>query len=418
MTQNLVTGLKAHWPLWLALLAVMLQPFGRSVELVVLAMSVVGLYDILKNRDGLRQTPAFKVFTLIFCCFWIPTLFSLPDAVNLSKSVVSTTGMLRFYFAGLFVLSRLNNPQYIRWFAAGVAFTVLFWGGDGLLQALTGQDLFGREMIGSRVTGIFGDKLRTGWMLVPLAFCAILYFVSVKKYWLVGLCVIVALGTIITSGDRGAWVGAFWATILLVLMVFQSESRPSKKVSILIVAILAISVTAAIQDPQVKSRIDYTKGALHGDYAAWDKATSYRLTLWQTAIDMIGDNWLNGVGVRGFRYAYPSYAPKDDKFLHGEGEGDQLGAFHAHQIILEVLAEAGLLGLLGYLIAVAIFVWLMRETIRRKGFLALGYLASVAGVLMPLNSHLSFYSSYWAQACWILFAITVATVFYEREEVT
>src|SRR3546814_3526083 len=56
---------------------------------------------------------------------------------------------------------------------------------------------------------------------------------------------------------------------------------------------------------------------------------------------MIAAHPLNGIGVRGFREAYPQFAGKDDHWL----QGDNHGAFHAHQWLLEVLSETGVLGL-------------------------------------------------------------------------
>jgi O-antigen ligase len=51
----------------------------------------------------------------------------------------------------------------------------------------------------------------------------------------------------------------------------------------------------------------------------------------------------NGVGVRGFRHAYPDCAAADDRFLD---RTQDIGALHAHQWMLEVLSETGGLGLI------------------------------------------------------------------------
>ena len=56
------------------------------------------------------------------------------------------------------------------------------------------------------------------------------------------------------------------------------------------------------------------------------------------------------MGVRGFRYAYPNYAPANDHFVvSAEACGVGQGACHAHQLVLEVLTETGVIGLLLWL---------------------------------------------------------------------
>ena len=76
-----------------------------------------------------------------------------------------------------------------------------------------------------------------------------------------------------------------------------------------------------------------------------DVALSGRLDIWHASLRMAAAHPINGVGVRGFRYAYPQYAPANDHFVVGESCGVGEGACHAHQIVLEVLTETGAIGL-------------------------------------------------------------------------
>lgn len=404
-------NLKSYWPVVLALLAILLQPFGRTVELPVLIMAMVGMFDLVKNTDSIRAKIPFKVFSALFLCIWLPSLVSLVGAQNIEKSVSTSLGLLRFYLAGVFILARLAKPEYIKVLIAGTAFVALFWSADNLFQAVVGIDFFGRPPIAGRIPGIFGDAPRSGWMLIPLAFVAALYFWKHVSRPVALLVISVLLMAIVVSGDRGAIVAAVWALAALVVFSILAGKRVTLKVLILGIAGIGLVVLSLSQVPQVVTRYENTVSALDGGYEAWDVATSRRLTLWSTAVKIVEDNPLNGVGVRGFRYAYPEYAPDGDMFVHGD-----TGAYHAHHIVIEVLADTGSIGLIGYILMLGIFVWLIREAIRRKAYLALGYLASVVGVLMPINSHLSMYSSYWAQACWFLFAVTVAAVFYENKD--
>lgn len=403
---------KLRWPLIVVLSAVFLQPFGRLVELPVLIMAIVGLYLLVRRPRSTCSTLSFKVLTAIFVCFWLPAVFSLPDAVNIQKSISSCIGMLRFYFAGIFVINYLSTSENLKLVAVGLASIAVFWASGNMFQAAFGVDFFGRPALSGRIPGIFGDSPRSGWMLMPIAFVTITYFWQrLKKPISIPLISVVMLA-IFVSGDRGAIVAMFWALLALGVFALLRGYRPHPKSLVLGGTMVSLLFLAVYQVPQVKGRFHQTVAVFNeGTFDAWDRATSGRLTLWNTAFEVVEDNIVNGVGVRGFRYAYPEYAPDGDRFVLGD-----TGAYHAHQVVIEVLADTGLLGLLGYVMAIGIFVWLMREALRRKTYLALGYLASVVGVLMPINSHLSMYSSYWAQACWFLFAVAVATVFYETQE--
>jgi O-antigen ligase len=142
---------------------------------------------------------------------------------------------------------------------------------------------------------------------------------------------------------------------------------------------------------------------LHGTDQSIDTALSGRLDIWHASVEMIAAHPVNGVGVRGFRYAYPHYAPADDHFLTAESCGVGEGACHPHQLVLEILTETGVLGLSLWLAAV-VLAWRMWRRVgaaaRTRAFpvtLALGVM------LFPLNTHLAFYSAWWGLLfAWLL----------------
>ncbi|MRT95211.1 O-antigen ligase family protein, partial [Xylella fastidiosa] len=78
----------------------------------------------------------------------------------------------------------------------------------------------------------------------------------------------------------------------------------------------------------------------HG--AGVDQALSGRIQIWQAALCMIQAPPLSGVGVRGFRDAYPACTPTPER-IPAWGAGP---ALHAHPIVLEILSDTGVIGLL------------------------------------------------------------------------
>ena len=113
---------------------------------------------------------------------------------------------------------------------------------------------------------------------------------------------------------------------------------------------------------------------------------------------------LNGVGVRGFRYAYPQYAPENDHFVvSGEACGVGEGACHAHQLVLEVLTETGAIGLLLWLAAVAVAWRAWRRAGAAARTRAFPVTLALGVMLFPLNTHLAFYSAWWGLLfAWLL----------------
>jgi O-antigen ligase len=114
-----------------------------------------------------------------------------------------------------------------------------------------------------------------------------------------------------------------------------------------------------------------------------------------------------GVGVRGFRYAYPQYAQPGDAFVDAQTEE---GAFHAHQIVLEVLSETGGIGLVLWIVGAfcAIRAWRRASASARER--ALAPALALAAMTFPLNTHLAFYSAWWGLLFWWLIALYCAAL--------
>ena len=401
------------WELWLPLLTVIALPFGRSVELFTLIMAIIGIIDLIKNKYGLRQSFGFKAFTIIFLCFWIPALLSLPDAVDLGRSSSSTFGILRFYFAGLFIVNRLSTDKSQLWLGTGIGLLLIFWSLDAWLQLLSGSDLFGFAAHSSyRVSGIFGEDAKLGLMIIPFLGVSI---AALKEKWglkLVITATLIIISSVLISGDRAAWVSLITAALLW--LIFFRPEKLHLSITHLAVGVTGVALMslAVFSTPQFQARLNSSLGGFDGDYQAVNTASSFRLPVWQTALSMFSDNAINGVGVRGFRYAYPDYAQEGDIFVDASLPREkQSGAMHAHQIVLELLTDTGLIGLTGFIIALWILFMKWRPIARSKqSAIATGYLISLMVILFPINTHMSFFSSNWAQVVWFLVALCVSAL--------
>lgn len=410
---NLKKILGDNWLIWLPALTLAAVPFGRSAELFVLIMALIGLNDLIRNRNQIRQNSAIGMFTLFFALFFLPGLLSLVDAVNIERSTSNVLGMLRFYLVGVFIISRIERVDAHLKLGLALAFIMLFWAVDGWIQAVFGADLFGFPAASSsRISGIFDENARLGLMIIPFLGIAIF---AVKKYlglkWAIAIGLLLA-ATILISGDRAAWVSLMvTVAILIVLYGRHLASISWKQLAVALVGFSAIAV-AVFSVPQFNNRLDSALVGLDGSYEAINQASSSRLPLWTAALNMFADNPINGVGVRSFRYAYPDYATADDPFVDfSQPREKQRGQTHAHQIVLEFASDTGVIGVVGYIIALWLIYVKWLPSVRLKSAPAsLGYLVSLAVVFFPINTHQSFFSSHWGQIVWMLVALAISAM--------
>jgi O-antigen ligase len=121
---------------------------------------------------------------------------------------------------------------------------------------------------------------------------------------------------------------------------------------------------------------------------------------WSVASAVLGHVILLA-GARGFRYAFPACDPEPG-VTAAWGAGP---ALHAHQIVLEILAETGGIGLLLWLAGAALawrawrFAPAMARDEARPAMLAL------AATVFPFNTHLAFYSTFWGSVALLLAAL-------------
>jgi O-antigen ligase len=346
---------------------------------------------------------------LMFGFFWIPMVASLPDAVNFQRSLATTLVFLRFPLAAVFALYALNVEEARQRLIMVLGLVLTFNTLDIVVQAAVGYDLFGREWAGSgsRMTGLIHDKLVVGHIMAVLS---PVYFywvreIAKKRAWLWLLAFLYAAAVLLT-GARAAWLMLGVGGGLFAMQMFIIERvRWTWRVAGGFTLLAAITVVGLMQSPAWRGKLETTAGLVSGNYAKANAATSLRLPIWGVAVRMTEDHWINGVGPRGFRYLYEQYAEKDDPILVN---GKNTRATHPHQFVLEIAAETGVIGLLGYLLALG--YWIRRGAIacRTRIVQALPWISAVFIAIMPLNAHMAFYASFWSCITWWLLAVSLA----------
>lgn len=383
-----------------------LLPFGRSSEAGVLLLLVLGGW-LLSYRAPLGRSDATRLLVTLFACWWLPQLFSAVDAVAPAKTWPALLVALRLLPIAIVAAWALGDADWRNRVALVIAAVVAIWTLDALVQGILGVGLRGR--LGSdRVSGIFGDSnLKLGPILAILTPWPLhLALARWGRRAAIAVWMLTAIAVLL-AGTRGGWIA-----FVLISVAFAWRLAPRARdlawiTVLLLVAMVTFGAVAMRTSPLFAERVDRTLRGVDGNSDDYDYALAGRLPIWRNAVAMTRAHPINGVGMRGFRYAYPEYAPPGDPWLDAAGTQ---GANHPHQLVLETAAETGAIGLIGWLImlVVAVRSWLKASTAARRA----AWPAGVALIAMcwPLNTHFAFYSSFWGLLSWWLVAYFAAAI--------
>jgi O-antigen ligase len=401
-------------PFWLV---VALLPFGRSSELGT-ALCLLGVIMLFAREPrALREHPGAQLLLWLLAAYVGAALFSAVDAVAPGKSWSTVAALLRYAPLGLYACFAIRREHKLQALYVAVAWVIALWCADAWLQALTGWSLGGHAEA-ERVSGIFGaDNLKLGPSLAVLSPFAL--WAARRRWGWPGLVLafVLILGPVLLAGSRAAWL----CYALVALGFAWREARsPLRFAGFCVIAAALLVLAGGLAwktSARFHDRAERTLLALHGTDRSLDTALSGRLDIWRTGVKMFEAHPVNGVGVRGFRYAYPQYAPPNDYFVvTTEACGAGEGACHAHQLVLEILTETGTLGLALWLAAVAL-AWRAWRRVgaaaRARAFpatLALGVM------LFPLNTHLAFYSAWWGLLFAWLLGLWCAGLYVEGDD--
>ncbi|MGN2253818.1 O-antigen ligase family protein [Frateuria sp. GZRe12] len=387
-------------PFWLV---IALLPVGRSSELGTLLCLIGTILLFVRHPRALDGHAGARLLLVLLACYVGAALLSSFDAVAPGKSWGATAGLLRYVPLGLYACFAIRRDARLRTLFFAVATVVAVWVADAWLQALTGFSL-GGPADAERVSGIFGaDNLKLGPTLAVLAPFAL--WAARERWGRTGLMLafLLVLGPVLLAGSRAGWLCYGLVALAFAWREAGSAYRFALWCALGAVLVALAGTVAWRTSSRFQGRMEQTLAVFADEPQGLDEALTGRPAIWRASVRMVADHPWNGVGVRGFRYAYPDYAPANDHFLVDEACGVGEGACHAHQLVLEVLSETGASGLVLWLAAA---FWALRAW-RRQGAearaRAFPATVALAVMLFPLNTHLAFYSAWWGLLfAWLL----------------
>lgn len=370
----------------------------------------------LQGNQRLLSSPAWALTSILFLGYWLPQAFSAFDAIDPGTAWRKAAAGLRYLPFMWLVAIAVATPQRRALTLGGLAvitglWTVdalaqaivgsspLFWSMDQLKWAVSGHGLCSPQEMAAvdRLSGVLGPcNLKFGQVLASLS--PFLLFAASRRAGIPGWSLAAAaVGVVLVlAGSRAAWL-----TYALVL-VFSGWRLIGVRGLLACVAVGAVAAAVlTVSVPQVGDRVARTAMAWEGENDGVNQALSGRAQIWAAAACMIEAHPINGVGARGFREAYPGCNPSPAaQDVWGAGP-----ALHAHQILLEILSETGVLGLLLWLAAVAQAWRAWRFATPHAREHARPAMLALAVTVFPLNTHLAFYSTFWGGLTLLLAAL-------------
>lgn len=381
-------------------------------QLAFLGLLLAWGVDRVARRSGSRHIAKFQ---------WSPVylpvmLFTLIGGLTVF-SAHSVNAWLTEWLKWLVILivvvliNHINQRDQWRWLVTGLVLAGLanalvglyqFFGGSGALHLLINGRFF-------RAFGTFGQPNPFGGfmgLILPLALMMALgYTMRAWQSWRTAhvipfheavsgifftMAALVLFAGLIASWSRGAWMGfavsggfmvfalprKFWHGLLLVGGI----------TGVIVTLWFAPLLPASIIERMNSATAEYFSFSdVRGvDITPDNYAVVERLAHWQAALNMATEeSWL-GVGLGNYEIVYDNY-----RLINWR---EPLG--HAHNYYLNILAEAGIIGLLGYGKAWLVIMWLTWRTRKHPDNLARLAAVGLLGSWAYLSIHHLFDSLY------------------------
>jgi O-antigen ligase len=146
-----------------------------------------------------------------------------------------------------------------------------------------------------------------------------------------GICALLALGGLLVSFSRGAWIGALVAALVL-WAGLSGDGRFGRR----LLLPLAVLSTLGLLISVAATSLGIERLNPLGESGA------IRLKTWASALAMLRDHAIFGIGLDQFARLYPAYI---DPTLLGTNE---VNTAHPHNLVLDIWLRMGLIGLVAF----------------------------------------------------------------------
>ncbi len=297
---------------------------------------------VLKVARG-KRTFRFEAVDFAVVIFMIFIFFGGTVSADVSSSLKSAAVFLALMLNYFLVANLIRNHVLTKRIMQSFVFSMFITALIGLYQKFfmaantTWHDTTMFEDIGTRIYSTFQNPNVYGEYLVmaiPLGVAMLFVRKTYRERFAGFIMTAAALLALVYTQSRGAWL-AFIISMAIYLLV-----KTGKMLVVYLLGIFSIPVLPFILPDSIVSRF-MSIGNLN------DSSTSYRVSIWRAAVNMIEDLAPGGIGIgtSAFSKVYPSYS------LAGIE-----AAPHSHHLFFQITIEMGIFALISFIAIIFILV--------------------------------------------------------------
>lgn len=252
-----------------------------------------------------------------------------------------------------------------------------------------------------RAAAFFGNPMTfAGWLciFVPLLFVeAIENKIFNNKRCISILIFILSFFALYYNGTRGAWVSV--AIILVLLMLhYAIRNKWALIVSVLVMATLSINISSNDYFIKRVSSININHSS-----------NQERFLMWNSAWNMFKDNPLLGVGLGQYKDQYQN--------IYVSPLAKEPKLEHAHNNIMQMLAENGIIGAIGFLVMMGYIIFKnFLSWIRSKEVFSLMVVVSTISLLLQGLTEYNFGNSAVVKVYWFILGCLLVLTCKKNDE--
>ena len=240
----------------------------------------------------------------------------------------------------------------------------------------------------------FGGMIKGSQIAVVLpVYAALIMCTEHKRILIFGA--FVGFGALIFNGTRGVWLSSLF---LVPAVIFICAKNKLKSFGV-VVLILAIVGGIFASTPNLSERFSSITNLQM-------QSNAERLLIWESSFNMFADNPILGVGYGQYKNAY------QNKYISAEAKEHHLD--HAHNNIIQMLAECGIVGASAFM-----FMWLyfsyfsLKEWFKNRKIEWLLFFCVLSGIMLHGLTEFNFETSTTAKILWYSLGLCTA---YSRQK--
>lgn len=377
-------------------LTIALAPILSTMQVLLLVLVSILSFTIkicLDSEFKFTYTP-LNAFVIVFMLIYILSGIVSLDISSSLKIAMLVASFILFYFV---IINTIKDEKQLKvmlniFIVVGGLVSIYgiyqyLFAGSFASSSFVDKEMFGD--IKTRVNGTFDNPNVLGeYLLFVIPIVASLFFAEkgwIKKIFYAGIGGVSVICLALTY-SRGCYLGLLFAFAAFIILI---------SIKWIIAFVLGVMIAPVFLPQSIINRFSSI-----GNMA--DSSTSYRVSIWKGALDMVKDYWYRpiGQGTKAFNSVYPFYSYSG------------VGAQHTHNLFLQLLIETGIIGIVSFVGVIYKFFQnvlcgLKKTTNKFYRYCFIGFTSGMLGFLLQSIFDNTWYNNKIILIFWIFMALSV-----------